>query len=77
MNFRLFLKTILILVFVAAAAQLEAQCPMCKNAVETGMKNGSSVAKGLNTGILYLMALPFVSVATFGFFFWKRTHKKS
>jgi hypothetical protein len=77
MNFRLFLKTILIMVFVAAAAQLEAQCPMCKNAVETGMKNGSTVAQGLNTGILYLMALPFVSVATFGFFFWKRTHKKS
>jgi hypothetical protein len=77
MSSRNILKILVLALFMLAVAQLEAQCPMCKNAVETGMKNGSTVAKGLNSGILYLMALPFISVATFGFFFWKRTHKKS
>ena len=61
------------LLFIAELAV--AQCPMCKKAIETGMKEGSTVAKGLNTGILYLMVLPFISFATFGFFFWKKARK--
>ncbi len=70
------LTRILILVALILLSEYAgAQCPMCKKAIETGMKEGSTVAKGLNSGILYLMVLPFLSFATFGFFFWKKARK--
>ena len=40
-----------------------AQCAMCKAAAETSVEhNPNSVAKGLNTGILFLMTIPYVVV---------------
>jgi hypothetical protein len=40
---------------------LHAQCPMCKANVESSLKNTERlVGKGLNTGILYLLALPYL-----------------
>ena len=39
----------------------EAQCAMCKAAVESNVNNDpNSVAKGINKGILYLMAVPYL-----------------
>ena len=40
-----------------------AQCAMCKRNAETGMQNGNSIIRGLNTGILYLMAIPYLALA--------------
>jgi hypothetical protein len=40
------------------------QCAMCKAAAEASVKaNPKSVAKGLNTGILFLMTIPYIVVA--------------
>lgn len=39
------------------------QCAMCKANAETNLKNGGSIAKGLNAGILYLMAIPYLLLA--------------
>ena len=42
----------------------EAQCAMCKQAAESGLKNDSkSMARSLNSGILYLMAVPYLMLA--------------
>jgi hypothetical protein len=41
----------------------EAQCAMCKASVESSQGQKNSVAGGLNTGILYLMAVPYVLIA--------------
>lgn len=42
----------------------EAQCAMCKSAAESDLKNDpSSMAKNLNTGILYLMTVPYIAIA--------------
>lgn len=42
----------------------EAQCAMCKQAAESGLKNDpKSMARSLNTGILYLMAVPYLMLA--------------
>lgn len=59
-----------------------AQCAMCKQAAESSLKaNPNSMARSLNSGILYLMAAPYLLVA---FIFrkqlvqlWKRVFKKS
>ncbi|MBK9285556.1 MAG: hypothetical protein IPM51_14740 [Sphingobacteriaceae bacterium] len=40
---------------------LIAQCAMCKQAAETSLKSDpNSVARGLNSGILYLLLMPYL-----------------
>jgi hypothetical protein len=59
-----------------------AQCAMCKQAAETSLKsNPNSMVRSLNSGILYLMAVPYLML---GFIFrkqliqlWKKFIKKS
>ncbi|MCZ8286605.1 MAG: hypothetical protein O9353_14230 [Bacteroidia bacterium] len=41
----------------------EAQCSMCKAAVQSSMDQENSVARGINKGILYLMAVPYLLLA--------------
>ena len=58
-------------IFLAAPATTLAQCPMCKAAVESGHGDEpNALAEGLNTGILYLFALPYLSFMVIGFFFY-------
>lgn len=62
------MKKILILFLFVCSATLvaEAQCPMCKTAVESGMKDGHTKGKGLNDGIMYLLATPYLAIAVIG-----------
>lgn len=42
---------------------LQGQCAMCKQAAETSLKSDpNSMARSLNSGILYLMAVPYVMI---------------
>lgn len=52
-----------------------AQCPMCKMSAESNLKNGGSAGKGLNTGILYMLALPYTLVGTLGFIWWRNNRR--
>jgi len=45
---------------------------MCKTGVESDLKNGGSIGKNLNFGILYLMAIPYVALITGGYFFFRK-----
>jgi hypothetical protein len=55
---------IFVLIIVACfPLDVEAQCAMCKAAVKSSQDNPNSVAKKLNTGILYLMAVPYLMIA--------------
>ena len=63
---------ILLLLFVV---DVQAQCAMCKSVVESNMENGDTIGGGLNDGILYLMAMPYISLALIAFF-WVRHNKK-
>ncbi len=53
----------ILLVLVLAPTLTEAQCAMCKASVESSQGQKNSVAANLNTGILYLMAVPYVLIA--------------
>ena len=53
----------------------DAQCAMCKAVVESNQKNGGGVGGGLNKGILYLMALPYLLVFLGGAY-WYRSKRK-
>jgi hypothetical protein len=45
---------------------------MCRTTAESDLNSGGSIAKGLNTGILYLMAVPYLVIMTAGYFFFKK-----
>ena len=48
-----------------------AQCPMCRMSAESNLKAGGTAGKGLNRGILYLFAMPYLLVGTIGFIWWR------
>ena len=43
---------------------------MCKAAVEANLKGGGSAGAGLNEGILYLMAMPYIAILLFAVFYY-------
>lgn len=54
----------IVVLVVAFQVNLPAQCAMCKQAAESSMKsNPNSMARSLNSGILYLMAVPYLLIA--------------
>jgi hypothetical protein len=80
-------KSFFYLIFIGAflfvfQIDLHAQCAMCKQAAESSLKvNPNSMARSLNSGILYLMAVPYLLIAFIFrkqlFQLWKRVFKKS
>jgi len=66
---------VLILLLTANWTELAAQCPMCKMSAESNLKNGGTVGRGLNTGILYMLAMPYLIVGSIGIW-WYRNRKK-
>ncbi|MAM05032.1 MAG: hypothetical protein CMD06_03635 [Flavobacteriales bacterium] len=56
---------------------LMAQCSMCKAVVEANIESGSTHGLGLNQGILYLMAMPYIAVTVFGIFYFLQKRNKT
>ena len=69
---KIFIVFIFFLFFVI---DTQAQCAMCKSVVESNLENGDTIGSGLNDGILYLMVMPYISLALIAFF-WVRHNKK-
>jgi len=70
------LLALVITLSVGSVGVVQAQCPMCKIAAESNMKNGGSAGKGLNRGILYMLATPYLIVGTVAFFWWRNRKKE-
>ncbi len=73
------MKKIVLVSFLALSAYVvEAQCPMCKTALEASRKQQQSktVGNGLNKGILYLLSLPYLAVGTVGGVYYFKTRKR-
>jgi hypothetical protein len=48
------------------------QCAMCRSTLENNFSNGNpTVGAGINTGILYLLVLPYLAVMALGYFWFK------
>jgi hypothetical protein len=83
----LIIKSILAIVLVfgltlATSTESYSQCAMCRATVESNVGTGSKdpeseVGSGLNTGILYLMAIPYILIGTVGFLWYKSNKKKN
>jgi hypothetical protein len=62
-NTKYFSFILVVLLVLASYGNFSAQCAMCKQAAESSLKsNPNSMARGLNSGILYLMAVPYLMI---------------
>ncbi len=67
----------LLLLLSFFTTQLKAQCPMCKTAIESAMKDKSNMkGRGLNNGILYLLSMPYLVVGIGGVIWYRANRKK-
>jgi hypothetical protein len=66
-------KLFVVLFFFALNLSTYAQCAMCKATAETANQNTSgSLAEGLNSGILYLMLIPYTLLAVIAIVFFRK-----
>lgn len=65
-----YLVWILTVAFLLLPNISEAQCAMCRAVLES--EGSEAAAKGINNGIVYLMAIPYLLVAGLFFFIYKK-----
>lgn len=74
-------KVVLISAMIAftslSTQTVKAQCAMCAANAEAGTKNGSKVADGLNAGVMYLLAAPYIAAAAVGYIWYKKYRRKN
>ena len=58
--------------FLFLTIDVNGQCAMCKAVVETNLESGDNKGIGLNNGILYLMAIPYIAALIFGILFYRQ-----
>jgi hypothetical protein len=62
---------------VVSTIPVKAQCAQCAATVATNTANGGSLAKGLNSGIIFLMFAPYMVVGIGGFIWYKKYRRKN
>ena len=73
------MKTVItiLLLFIAILyiqSDVSAQCAMCKATIES---NEEGIGGGINNGILYMMAIPYLLICGVGYFIYKNYKKTS
>lgn len=61
---------VLFFVLFLAPQCIEAQCAMCRAVLES--EGNTSSAEGINNGIVYLMAIPYLLIAGVFYFVYKK-----
>lgn len=61
---------------IASSHALLAQCAMCRSTVENNVSYGeTSVASGLNYGIIYLFATPYLLFAVLAYLWYRKSQQ--
>ncbi len=74
---KLLLFFVVFLSIISSVKPAVAQCAQCAATVESSAKNGDTTAFGLNKGILFLLAAPYLAVAVVGFIWYKKFRRKN
>ena len=69
------LLIIAIMVLMLIPEMSDAQCAMCRAVLES--EEGQETAKGVNNGIIYLMAVPYLLVGGLGYFIYRSFKKRA
>lgn len=71
-------KVILICFFLFLSVGVFAQCAMCRTQLENNVSNGDpGIAAGINTGILYLLSMPYLIIMVLGYFWYKSSRRNA
>ena len=54
----------------------EAQCAMCRATIEANAANSAKYGLSLNSGILYLMTVPYIAASILGYLWYKNAKVK-
>lgn len=65
-----FIGYMLMVIMVIFPESVSAQCAMCRAVLESSGDN--SMAEGINDGIVYLMAIPYILVAFLFYFVYRK-----
>jgi len=65
----------IIIILIALVIDASAQCSMCSAVVESSQQTGDDLAKGLNAGILYLMAIPYALLIGMGILLFRKLNQ--
>jgi hypothetical protein len=72
-----FLLLLLLFGLTIGTHSANAQCSVCSTTVETNKKAGGTQADGLNHGIMYLLAAPYLAIAAVGYLWYKKYRRKN
>lgn len=78
-SYNIIMKRLLFILFLTGCfliinSDVWAQCSICNKTV---MQMGKKPAEGFNTGIIYLMLIPYAAIGVIGYRWWKSDHEKS
>ncbi len=76
-TFRIAFVSFILIFSILSSSEVSAQCSMCTLNAENSVKNGNTEGKGLNSGILYLLAAPYLAIAGVGFLWYKKYRRKN
>jgi hypothetical protein len=66
-----------LIILLLSSHPAAAQCAMCKATVEANPTNAGKYGAGLNTGILYLMSVPYVAAGILGYLWYRNARIKN
>lgn len=72
-----FVFLFMVLLVISNIPSASAQCAMCTVSAEQSVKNGNTQGKGLNTGIIYLLAIPYLLITGMGILWYVKFRKKN
>jgi hypothetical protein len=72
-------RLVIILVLLITSSEIIfAQCAMCRSTIENNYSNGDpGIAAGINTGILYLLSMPYLAIIIIGYLWYKSSKNAS
>ncbi|MGB7395369.1 MAG: hypothetical protein WA913_13330 [Pricia sp.] len=62
-------------IFFLLPQTADAQCAMCRAVLES--EGNTSTAEGINNGIVYLMAIPYIAIGVLFYFVYKKMKARS
>ena len=75
--FKIAVLTLFLGIMVLSGPMAAAQCANCAATVETNARNGGNEAAGLNNGIMYLLAMPYLAAVVVGVIWYKKYRRKN
>lgn len=67
---------IIFLLVVGTGLSANAQCSMCRTTLENNVSQGNpGIAAGINFGILYLLAVPYLAIGVIAFFWFRASRR--